>query len=76
MVGECQQGTLMDLRSRAGLTRRQVANALGVTEKTIYVWETSEKSPKMTVAQVRQLIEILNCTLDELVVAATKDQGL
>ena len=72
MVSQGQQDTLMDLRTRAGLTRREVANALGVTEKTIYVWETSANSPKMTVAQVQQLIEILGCTLDELVVAATK----
>lgn len=72
MVGQEQQDTLMDLRTRAGLTRREVASALGVTEKTIYVWETSANSPKMTVAQVQQLMEILGCTLDELVVAATK----
>ena len=72
MVGQGQQDTLMDLRTRAGLTRREVANALGVTEKTIYVWETSANSPKMTVAQVQQMLEIFSCTLDALVVAATK----
>ncbi|MBT9317089.1 helix-turn-helix transcriptional regulator [Leptothoe spongobia] len=75
MASQDQQNTLMDLRTRAGLTRREVANALGVTEKTIYVWEKSANSPKMTVAQVRQLLEILGCTLDELVVAATKESG-
>lgn len=75
MVGQEQQDTLMDLRTRAGLTRREVANALGVTEKTIYVWETSANSPKMTVVQVQQLIEILSCTLAELAVAATKESG-
>lgn len=75
MVGQEQQDTLMDLRSRAKLTRREVANVLGVTEKTIYVWETSANSPKMTVAQVQQLMEILGCTLDELVAAATKESG-
>ena len=75
MAGQEQQDTLMNLRTRAGLTRREVANALGVTEKTIYVWETSANSPKMTVAQVQQLMETLGCTLDELVVAATKKTG-
>lgn len=75
MVGQEQQDTLMALRTRAGLTRREVANVLGVTEKTIYVWETSANSPKMTVVQVQQLMEILGCTLAELAVAATKDSG-
>lgn len=73
MSGQSQQDTLMDLRNRAGLTRREVANALGVTEKTIYVWETSEKPPKMTVAQVQQLLTILDCSLDDLVIATAKE---
>ena len=72
MPDQNQQATLMDLRTRAGLTRREVATALGVTEKTIYVWETSENSPKMTVAQVQQLMALLDCTLDELVIATDK----
>ncbi|MEO1123347.1 MAG: helix-turn-helix transcriptional regulator [Cyanobacteria bacterium J06639_16] len=72
MPDQNQQVTLMDLRTRAGLTRREVATALGVTEKTIYVWETSENSPKMTVAQVQQLLELLSCSLDELAIATTK----
>ena len=72
MSDQSQQATLMDLRTRAGLTRREVANALGITEKTIYVWETSDKSPKMTVFQVQKLLAILGCTLDELAIASTK----
>jgi DNA-binding XRE family transcriptional regulator len=66
MSDQSQQATLMDLRTRAGLTRREVANALGVTEKTVYVWETSGKPPKMMVSQVQKLIELLNCSLEEL----------
>ncbi|MFQ4139024.1 helix-turn-helix domain-containing protein [Nodosilinea sp. PGN35] len=72
MSGQSQQATLMDLRNRAGLTRREVANALGVTEKTIYVWETSENPPKMTVAQVQKLLDVLDCTLDELAIGTRK----
>jgi len=72
MSDQSQQVTLMDLRTRAGLTRREVANALGITEKTIYVWETSDNSPKMTVSQVQKLLEILGCTLDELATATVK----
>jgi DNA-binding XRE family transcriptional regulator len=42
---------------------------LGVTEKTIYVWETSSNPPRLTVAQVQRLIEMLNCSMAELVEA-------
>ena len=43
-----------------------MVNALGITEKTIHVWETSDNPPKMTVIQVQKLLEIIGCTLDEL----------
>jgi len=72
MSDQSQQVTLMDLRTRAGLTRREVANALGITEKTIYIWETSDNSPKMTVSQVQKLLEILGCTLEDLAMATRK----
>ncbi|EDX73945.1 helix-turn-helix transcriptional regulator [Coleofasciculus chthonoplastes] len=69
MTEASNQVTLMELRNRAGLTRRQVAMELGVTEKTIYVWETSSNPPRLTVAQVQRLIEMLNCSMAELVEA-------
>ncbi|MEQ8538870.1 MAG: helix-turn-helix transcriptional regulator [Coleofasciculus sp. D1-CHI-01] len=69
MTEASNQVTLMELRNRAGLTRRQVAMELGVTEKTIYVWETSSNPPRLTVAQVQRLLEMLNCSMAELVEA-------
>ncbi|NEP19060.1 MAG: helix-turn-helix domain-containing protein, partial [Leptolyngbya sp. SIO4C1] len=54
MPEQSKQDTLTDLRIRAGLTRRDVALALDVTEKTIYMWETRATTPKMTVAQVER----------------------
>ena len=72
MSDSIQPVTLMDLRTQAGLTRREVANTLGVTEKTIYVWETSENSPKMTVVQVQQFMAVLGCSLEQLAIATTK----
>ena len=72
MTEESNQVTLIKLRNRAGLTRRQVALELGVTEKTIYVWETSANPPRMTVAQVQRLMEILNCSIKELVEGTEK----
>lgn len=69
MFEESNQVTLVKLRNRAGLTRRQVAAELEVTEKTIYVWETSSNPPRLTVAQVQRLMGILNCSIEELVEA-------
>jgi DNA-binding XRE family transcriptional regulator len=72
MTDQRNQVTLTDLRNRAGLTRREVALELGVTEKTIYVWETSANPPKMTVTQVQRLINLLSCTIEELAIATEK----
>ena len=66
MAAEENQATLMELRNRAGLTRRQMAAELGVTEKTIYVWETGPNTPRLTVAQTRRLLEVLNCSIADL----------
>ncbi len=66
------QVTLAELRKRAELTRRQVAIALGVTEKTIYVWEMGANEPRMTPAQTKQLMETLQCSFEELVIATKK----
>jgi len=57
--------TLMNLRERAGLTRRQLATAVGVTEKTIYVWESSAKEPKMTPSQIESYLKTVGCSFEE-----------
>ena len=59
--------TLMNLRERAGLTRRQLATAVGVTEKTIYVWENSDKEPKMTPSQIEAYISTVGCSFEDFV---------
>lgn len=63
------QLSLKQLRERAGLTQRQLAEALGVTVTTISSWERGVKRPSLSFAQVQQVIETLNCTLAELVEA-------
>lgn len=69
MTEESNQVTLMELRKRLGLTRRQLAIAVGLTEKTIYIWETKPIEPRMTVVQVKKLMEALDCSIDELIEA-------
>ncbi|MBD2256429.1 helix-turn-helix transcriptional regulator [Pseudanabaena sp. FACHB-2040] len=63
------QLTLKQLRERAGLTQRQLADVLGVTVTTISSWERGVKKPSLSFAQVQKIIETLGCTLAELVEA-------
>jgi transcriptional regulator with XRE-family HTH domain len=72
MTAEDSQLTLAELRDRAGLTQRQLADALGVTVTTISNWERRTKEPTMNFAQVKKMTEVLQCSLDELVEATQK----
>ncbi|WP_416675250.1 helix-turn-helix domain-containing protein [Egbenema bharatensis] len=72
MTTEDSQLTLAKLRDRAGLTQRQLADALGVTITTISNWERGTKEPTMNFAQVKKMTEVLQCSLDELVEATQK----
>ena len=64
--------TLAKLRQRASLTQRRLADELGVTVGTVSDWERGVKEPRPSFLQVKILIELLNCTLDELVEATRK----
>ena len=61
--------SLTKLRQQAGLTQQELAALLGVTQKTISIWEKGTVEPKLSFRQVRQMMEALNCTLDELILA-------
>jgi len=41
-------GDLCELRLRAGMSRRELAEAAGVSEKTIYNAETGQRTPRRT----------------------------
>ena len=75
MLARSEQSTMLELRKRVNLTRRQVAIAIGVTEKTIYIWETTPIEPKMTVLQVKLLMDLLQCSLEELIEATRKEES-
>lgn len=57
---------LMFLRTRAKKTQKDVAKALGVTDQTVSNWETGTTVPRLTPWQMRDLCQLLNCSLDEL----------
>jgi transcriptional regulator with XRE-family HTH domain len=59
--------TMIKLRSQAGLTQRQVAEALGVTVQTVSNWETGHRVPRLTFDETLILCKVLSCTLEALV---------
>lgn len=61
--------TFASLRKRAGLTQRELSIALDVTTTTVSSWESGRHEPRLTPTQTKQLLQILECTLDELVEA-------
>jgi transcriptional regulator with XRE-family HTH domain len=67
------QPTLAKLRQRAGLTQRQLAEALSITVKTVSAWERGIGEPHLTIGETQRLMAILQCSFSELV-EATKPQ--
>ena len=57
----------VNLRKRAGLTQRQVARALDIRESTVSEWERGISAPHLPLYKVRQMLQIYQCSLDELV---------
>ncbi|NEP02450.1 MAG: helix-turn-helix transcriptional regulator [Symploca sp. SIO2E9] len=63
------QLTLAQLRKRAGLTQRKLADIVDVTIKTVSAWERGEHEPYLTLTQTKRLLDGLQCSLEELLVA-------
>jgi DNA-binding XRE family transcriptional regulator len=57
---------LMRLRKRLGLTQKQVADAVGVTDQSVSNWEAGRFEPRLTISQMQALCRVLQCSLDEL----------
>ena len=67
--------TLAQLRQRAGLTQRKLADILDVTVKTVSAWERGEHEPYLTLTQTKRLVDGLQCSLDELIVATGRQSS-
>ncbi len=72
MSEEKDQLTLAKLRKRAGLTQRQVADGLGITNKTVSEWERGIGEPHLTISETQRLMDILECTFEELLEATSQ----
>lgn len=69
MTSSDKKQKFVRLRINAGLTQRQVAEALGVTETTIRNWESGLREPKPTFSVTQKLMELYNCSISDLVEA-------
>jgi DNA-binding transcriptional regulator YiaG len=61
--------TPLHLRSRVGLSQQQVADALAVRASTVHGWEKGKTQPKLAPSQLKQMMSVYQCTLDELIAA-------
>jgi len=61
--------TPIHLREVAGLTKLQLAIELGLSVRTINDWEHKRTQPKLVPSQLKQMMSVYQCTLDELIAA-------
>jgi DNA-binding transcriptional regulator YiaG len=61
--------TPIGLREVAGLTKIQLAARLGLSVRTINDWEQKRTQPKLVPSQLKQMMLVYQCTLDELIAA-------
>lgn len=60
---------MKDLRQRTGKKVEQIALELGVSASTIHNWEQSRCIPRMTASSFKKLMDVYECTFEELVIA-------
>ncbi len=69
MANEEEPITFAYLRKRANLTQRQISVVMDISVGTVSQWETGGQRPRLYPEQTQQLLQLLNCTLEELVEA-------
>lgn len=61
--------SLKEMRKKAGLTAREVANAVGVSFQNVYNWEAGSYLPRA--GQLSELAQLYGCTVDELLASTS-----
>lgn len=61
------------MRKRAGLTQREVSEALGIPQSTVACWETNRALPRADKLPI--LAKFLGCTIDELLMSDVPDES-
>ncbi|MFO0052554.1 MAG: helix-turn-helix domain-containing protein [Dolichospermum sp.] len=57
---------IKNLRTKAKVTQKQVADALGLTVGTVSNWESGRKHLRLDPSEMLLLCKILNCSLEQL----------
>lgn len=57
---------LVTMRLAAGLTQKDIADALGKAEQSVRNWEHGKVEPKLTIAETKKLCKMLGKTLEQL----------
>lgn len=65
-IRSLSEESLSQLRIKAGLRSVNVAYHLGVADSSIRNWESGRNVPTLTFAQIRQLMELYDCTFEKL----------
>ena len=55
---------IREKRENKGLSQQKLAEALGVKQTTVSMWETGNNVPETRI--LPQLAQVLGCTIDEL----------
>lgn len=66
---------MKELRLRAGKRAEEIAVELGVAISTIRNWEQMRNVPRMTPMGFKKLMQVYDCTFEELL-QAQQDAGL
>jgi transcriptional regulator with XRE-family HTH domain len=57
---------IKNLRTKAKVTQKQVADALGLTVGTVSNWESGRKHLRLDPSKMLTLCKILGCSLEQL----------
>lgn len=71
-----KRSLLVALRKRAKLTQQDLADRLGIRQKTISDWENGRATPGMPLSIYWQLSQQLGCSIEELVIAFEGEEAL
>lgn len=65
---------MKDLRQRIGKRAEEIAVELNVAVSTVRNWDQLKTSPRMTPTGLKRLMDVYQCTFDELVEAEKEVQ--
>lgn len=57
----------VERRKRLNLTQRQVAEAVGITPRSVQRWELGEALPQLDLLRTWKLCQVMQCSLEDLV---------